>query len=74
MYNSSFHNIVGEANVIKFCVEHGVDAKRIVFSNVAAKEEHVRRGQLADVCLDTPLYVLIYEIIITYVNISNGWV
>ena len=27
----------------------------IVFSNVAAKEEHVRRGQLADVCLDTPL-------------------
>lgn len=24
-------------------------------SNVAAKEEHVRRGQLADVCLDTPL-------------------
>lgn len=28
---------------------------RILFSNVAAKEEHVRRGQLADVCLDTPL-------------------
>ena len=28
---------------------------RIIFSNVAAKEEHVRRGQLADVCLDTPL-------------------
>lgn len=27
----------------------------IIFSNVAAKEEHVRRGQLADVCLDTPL-------------------
>ena len=24
-------------------------------SNVAAKEEHVRRGQLVDVCLDTPL-------------------
>jgi len=45
----------GEANVLKFCMEHGVDAKRVVFSNVAAKEEHVRRGQLADVCLDTPL-------------------
>ena len=27
----------------------------IFCSNVAAKEEHVRRGQLADVCLDTPL-------------------
>ena len=31
-------------------------ALQIVFSsNVAAKEEHVRRGQLVDVCLDTPL-------------------
>ncbi|CAB4064236.1 OGT [Lepeophtheirus salmonis] len=30
--------------------------KELLFSpNVAAKEEHVRRGQLADVCLDTPL-------------------
>jgi protein O-GlcNAc transferase len=36
-------------------MERGIDRKRIVFSNVAAKEEHVRRGQLADVCLDTPL-------------------
>lgn len=33
----------------------GVSPNRIIFSNVAAKEEHVRRGQLADVCLDTPL-------------------
>lgn len=45
----------GEANVLKFCAEQGVDPKRVIFSNVAAKEEHVRRGQLADVCLDTPL-------------------
>ena len=31
-------------------------ALQIFFSsNVAAKEEHVRRGQLVDVCLDTPL-------------------
>ena len=45
----------GEANVVKFCREHGVDETRVIFSNVAAKEEHVRRGQLADVCLDTPL-------------------
>ncbi|CAD6188370.1 unnamed protein product [Caenorhabditis auriculariae] len=45
----------GEHHVHKFCAERGVDPKRIVFSNVAAKEEHVRRGQLADVCLDTPL-------------------
>lgn len=33
----------------------GLGPGRILFSNVAAKEEHVRRGQLADVCLDTPL-------------------
>jgi protein O-GlcNAc transferase len=45
----------GEQNVVRFCAERGVDAKRVIFSNVAAKEEHVRRGQLADVCLDTPL-------------------
>ncbi|KAK0418691.1 hypothetical protein QR680_013716 [Steinernema hermaphroditum] len=45
----------GEINVMKFCAERGVEPNRIVFSNVAAKEEHVRRGQLADVCLDTPL-------------------
>jgi protein O-GlcNAc transferase len=45
----------GESNVQKFCMERGVETGRIIFSNVAAKEEHVRRGQLADVCLDTPL-------------------
>merc|ERR1711971_500306 len=33
----------------------GLKNGKIIFSNVAAKEEHVRRGQLADVCLDTPL-------------------
>lgn len=33
----------------------GLPPGKIIFSNVAAKEEHVRRGQLADVCLDTPL-------------------
>lgn len=37
------------------CTCAGIPAGRIIFSNVAAKEEHVRRGQLADVCLDTPL-------------------
>uniref|UniRef100_A0A8R1Y0I7 protein O-GlcNAc transferase n=2 Tax=Onchocerca TaxID=6281 RepID=A0A8R1Y0I7_ONCVO len=45
----------GEPNVMRFCAERNIDTRRIVFSNVAAKEEHVRRGQLADVCLDTPL-------------------
>ena len=34
---------------------HEIPKERIIFSSVAPKEEHVRRGQLADVCLDTPL-------------------
>ena len=33
----------------------GLSQERVIFSPVAPKEEHVRRGQLADVCLDTPL-------------------
>ena len=45
----------GEANVIQFAAERGVEQGRIVFSAVAPKEEHVRRGRLADLCLDTPL-------------------
>jgi len=45
----------GEANVKAQATAHGVEQDRVVFSNVAPKEEHVRRGQLADVCLDTPL-------------------
>merc|ERR1711962_1398395 len=46
---------VGEANIHVAAQQMGLKNGKIVFSNVAAKEEHVRRGQLADVCLDTPL-------------------
>ena len=45
----------GEENLLKFAAEHGLEASRIIFSNVAPKEEHVRRGRIADLCLDTPL-------------------
>ncbi|CAL4122228.1 unnamed protein product, partial [Meganyctiphanes norvegica] len=45
----------GEANILAQVQQLGVAPSRMIFSNVAAKEEHVRRGQLADVCLDTPL-------------------
>ena len=45
----------GEANVLATVAAAGVDANRVVFSAVAPKEEHVRRGKLADMCLDTPL-------------------
>ncbi|XP_064607672.1 UDP-N-acetylglucosamine--peptide N-acetylglucosaminyltransferase 110 kDa subunit-like [Liolophura sinensis] len=46
---------VGEPYLIQAAAQYGLPANRIVFSPVAPKEEHVRRGQLADVCLDTPL-------------------
>uniref|UniRef100_A0A8C5AY44 UDP-N-acetylglucosamine--peptide N-acetylglucosaminyltransferase 110 kDa subunit n=1 Tax=Gadus morhua TaxID=8049 RepID=A0A8C5AY44_GADMO len=46
---------VGEPNIQQYALNMGLPASRIIFSPVAPKEEHVRRGQLADVCLDTPL-------------------
>lgn len=47
---------VGEVNVKNFAkLKCGIAPERIIFSAVAPKEEHVRRGQLADICLDTPL-------------------
>nr|CAH0103742.1 unnamed protein product [Daphnia galeata] len=46
---------VGETNMLATAQALGLGNGRILFSNVAAKEEHVRRGQLADICLDTPL-------------------
>jgi len=46
---------VGEANILATASSWGLPPGKIIFSNVAAKEEHVRRGQLADICLDTPL-------------------
>jgi len=45
----------GEENLIQTAKSYDIDPSRLIFSNVAPKEEHVRRGQLADVCLDTPL-------------------
>lgn len=47
--------VIGETNIVAKAAQLGLSPERIIFSNVAAKEEHVRRGQLADVCLDTPL-------------------
>lgn len=46
---------VGEPNIQQYAQTMGLPGSRIIFSPVAPKEEHVRRGQLADVCLDTPL-------------------
>lgn len=45
----------GEGNIIQAAAKLGLPQNRIIFSHVASKEEHVRRGRLADLCLDTPL-------------------
>lgn len=45
----------GEANIMQMATDMGLPPNRIIMSNVAAKEEHVRRGQLADLAIDTPL-------------------
>ena len=45
----------GEANVLAAATKLGLPQGKIIFSNVATKEEHVRRGRLADLCLDTPI-------------------
>lgn len=47
--------VTGEPNVLNAAASAGLSADRVVFSSVAPKEEHVRRGKVADVCLDTPL-------------------
>lgn len=46
---------VGEPNLVATAQKLGIAQNRIIFSPVAPKEEHVRRGRLADLCLDTPL-------------------
>ncbi|GBP93532.1 UDP-N-acetylglucosamine--peptide N-acetylglucosaminyltransferase 110 kDa subunit [Eumeta japonica] len=45
----------GEPNIREFTQRMGLPSTQIIFSKIAPKEEHVRRGQLADICLDTPL-------------------
>ncbi|CAH2034728.1 unnamed protein product, partial [Iphiclides podalirius] len=45
----------GKPNVLRYVQSLGLSPSRVIFSKIACKEEHVRRGQLADVFLDTPL-------------------
>lgn len=45
----------GESRLLAFAAAQGVRPDQIIFTDVAAKSEHIRRSSLADVCLDTPL-------------------
>ncbi|WIA37736.1 hypothetical protein OEZ86_014614 [Tetradesmus obliquus] len=45
----------GESNIRLSAAQLGVDPSRIIFTDVAHKDVHIRRSGLADVFLDTPL-------------------
>lgn len=42
-------------NLLAEAKRQGVSADQIVFCGVVAKEEHIRRGVLADLCLDSSI-------------------
>jgi protein O-GlcNAc transferase len=43
-----------QTHVIEEAIKRGIPRERIIFTDVAPKEEHTFRGCLADVFLDTP--------------------
>ncbi|OEL18475.1 putative UDP-N-acetylglucosamine--peptide N-acetylglucosaminyltransferase SEC [Dichanthelium oligosanthes] len=45
----------GETRVRAYAAARGVRPDQIIFTDVAMKNEHIRRSQLADLFLDTPL-------------------
>lgn len=45
---------LGEENIRAEARKRGIEDNQIYFSNVSPKDEHIRRGGLADLFLDTP--------------------
>ncbi|GAV69747.1 TPR_7 domain-containing protein/TPR_11 domain-containing protein/Glyco_transf_41 domain-containing protein [Cephalotus follicularis] len=45
----------GETRLRAYAVAQGVQPEQIIFTDVAMKQEHIRRSALADLFLDTPL-------------------
>jgi len=52
----SSNDVSGISNVYKAATTLSIESGRIVFTHVYTRDEHIRRGQLADVCLDTIIY------------------
>lgn len=50
------YDAVTEANLRNEADRHGIDPRRLVFSPLVSKSDHLRRIQLADLCLDTRIY------------------
>jgi len=46
----------GEENLLQEARDRGVRPEQIVFSDVAARDEHIKRGFLADLFVDTAVY------------------
>lgn len=46
----------GESNIRKFAAEHGLSDDRLVFTNLANKEDFLKRCTLGNCFLDTPSY------------------
>lgn len=46
----------GEQNILSEAKKRGIRKDQIIFSDVVNRDEHIRRGYLADLFLDTPLY------------------
>lgn len=46
----------GEMNILREARKRGVREEQIVFTDVASRDEHIRRGFLADLFLDTAVY------------------
>ncbi|CAM8991395.1 unnamed protein product [Rhodiola kirilowii] len=45
----------GEMRLRAYAASQGVNPDQIIFTDVAIKNEHIKRSSLADLCLDTPL-------------------
>ena len=46
----------GEVNLLAEAERRGIAKERLHFTDVASKEEHIRRSGIADLCLDTLAY------------------
>jgi protein O-GlcNAc transferase len=47
---------LGERNLMLEAEKHGISKDQLIFSDVCPRDEHILRGFLADLCLDTPEY------------------
>ena len=47
---------MAEQNIRAEAKAHGIGPRRIIFSDVVPRDDHLKRTYLADMCLDTPMF------------------